>query len=47
LQDFIQSEDSVTTLLDRSALTEECKQLYKGQVRDSIQALSHSHGRHI
>jgi serine/threonine-protein kinase HipA len=32
------------SLIDRSRLSEECKQVYKESVRDSIRALSCSHG---
>jgi serine/threonine-protein kinase HipA len=38
-----QKEREVFSLIDRSALSEECKQLYKEGVRDSSRALSYSH----
>jgi len=40
---FIDSESAVFSLIERSALSAECKQLYKRHVQDSIEALSHSH----
>jgi serine/threonine-protein kinase HipA len=42
VQAFIDSESAVFSLIDRSALSEECKQLYKKYVQDSIAALSYS-----
>jgi hypothetical protein len=42
MQAFIEKENAVLSLIDRSALPEECKQLYKLHVQDSIKALSFS-----
>jgi serine/threonine-protein kinase HipA len=44
---FIEKESAVHSLIDRSTLSEECKQLYKDQVHDSVKALSHSHAGHL
>jgi serine/threonine-protein kinase HipA len=42
MQAFINNASAVDSLIDRSALSEECKQLYKSHVHDSIRALSYS-----
>jgi serine/threonine-protein kinase HipA len=42
MQNFIDSESDVASSIDRSALSETCKQLYKSHVQDSIRALSYS-----
>ncbi len=39
----VEKEREVFSLIDRSALSDECKQIYKDSVRDSIRALSYSH----
>jgi serine/threonine-protein kinase HipA len=44
---FVEKETAVVSLIDRSPLSEECKQLYKSHVRDSIRALSYSYTGHI
>lgn len=44
---FLEKETAVASLIDRSALSSQGKELYKSQVRDSIKALSHSHGGHL
>src|SRR5262249_23479714 len=43
MQAFMDSKGPVFSLIDRSALSEECKRLYQGYVQDSIRALSYSH----
>ena len=43
MQAFIDGESAVFSLIDRSGLSEECKQLYKEHVRDSIKVLSYSY----
>jgi len=43
MESFIASESEVLSLIDRSALSIECRELYQKHVRDSIKALSHSH----
>ena len=40
MQAFIDGESAVFSLIDRSGLPEECKQLYKEHVRDSIKVLA-------
>lgn len=42
LETFIGNGAEVEALIDASALTDECKGLYKAHVRDRIRALSHS-----
>jgi serine/threonine-protein kinase HipA len=39
----VSKEREVFTLIDRSALSEECKQVYRESVRDSMRALAYSH----
>jgi serine/threonine-protein kinase HipA len=39
----VQKEREVFSLIDRSALSKECKRLYKESVRDSSRALAYSH----
>jgi len=43
IQSFIDGESAVLLLIDRSALSEECKHLYKKHVQESIGALSYSY----
>ncbi len=43
MQVFIDRESAVFSLIDRSALSEECKQSYKRHVQDSIRALAYSY----
>ena len=43
MRDAVEKEREVISLIDRSSLSEECKQLYKECVHDSIRALSYSH----
>ena len=45
MQSAVSKEPEVFSLIDRSALSEECKQVYKDSVRDSIRALSYSYDR--
>lgn len=40
---FVERENDVFSLIDRSKLTEGCKQLYRMHVQDSIKALSYSY----
>jgi len=47
MQAFIDNENAVGSLVDRSALSEECKQIYKSHVHDSIKALSYSYAGHL
>jgi serine/threonine-protein kinase HipA len=42
MQSAVSKEPGIFSLVDRSALSEECKQVYKDSVRDSIRALSYS-----
>ncbi|MBY0526817.1 MAG: HipA domain-containing protein [Gemmataceae bacterium] len=42
MQRLRDNESAVCSLIDRSALSEECKQLYKQHVQDSTRALSYS-----
>jgi serine/threonine-protein kinase HipA len=42
MQSAVSKEREVFSLIDRSALSEECKQVYKESVRDSLRALSYS-----
>jgi serine/threonine-protein kinase HipA len=44
LRAFVDKVDAVIALIERSQLSDECKELYRGHVRDSVRALSHSHG---
>ena len=44
MRSFRDSESAVFALIDRSALSEECKRLYRSHVQDSVKALSYSHG---
>jgi serine/threonine-protein kinase HipA len=44
MQGFTDGEESVISLIDRSALPEECKQLYRSHVQDSIRAIGYSCG---
>jgi serine/threonine-protein kinase HipA len=44
MQAFIDRETAAFSLIDRSALSEECKQLYKRHIQDSVRALSYSYG---
>jgi serine/threonine-protein kinase HipA len=43
LQKFVDSKEAVFSLIDRSILPDDCKQLYKEQVQDSLGALSYSY----
>ena len=43
MQAFIDGEGAAASLVDRSALSEECKQLYKSHLKDSITAISYSY----
>lgn len=43
MQGAVAKEREVFSLIDRSQLSDECKQAYKDGVRDSIRALSYSH----
>jgi serine/threonine-protein kinase HipA len=42
MQSAVSKESAIFSLVDRSALSEECKQVYKESVRDSLRALSYS-----
>lgn len=42
MQSAVSKEPGIFSLIDRSALSAECKQVYKDSVRDSIRALSYS-----
>jgi serine/threonine-protein kinase HipA len=42
LKNFIEEQAAVFSLIDCSSLPEECKQLYKGHVKDRVRALSYS-----
>jgi serine/threonine-protein kinase HipA len=42
LQRFVDRKEAVFSLIDRSILPDDCKQLYKEQVQDSVGALSYS-----
>ncbi len=44
---FIDRENAVLALLERSALSDECKQLYKAHMQDSIKALTYSFAGHL
>jgi serine/threonine-protein kinase HipA len=44
---FIEKESTVGSLIARSALSEECKQLYQRHIQDSIRALSYSFAGHV
>ena len=43
MRSVVSKEREVFSLIDRSALPEDCKQVYKESVRDSIGALAYSH----
>ena len=43
MQSAVSKEREVFSLIDRSALSEECKRIYKDNVRDSMRALSYSY----
>ncbi len=43
LKSFVDSEETVFERIDRSILPDDCRQLYKEQVQDSVEALSYSH----
>lgn len=43
LQGFVDHKDAVYSLIDRSILPDECKQLYKDHVQDRVNALSYSY----
>jgi len=43
LQKFVDSKEAVFSLIDRSILPDDCKQLYREQVQDSVGALSYSY----
>jgi serine/threonine-protein kinase HipA len=43
MRDTVEKEPKIFSLIDRSLLSDECKQLYKASVRDSIRALSYSY----
>lgn len=47
LQSFRECETAVISLVDRSSLSEQCKDLYKEHVRDRIKALSYSYAGHV
>ncbi len=42
LRSFVERKDAVIALIDRSALSEECRRMYQGHVRESVRALSYS-----
>ena len=42
MQTAVSKEPEIVSLIDRSVLSEQCQQLYKEHVRDSIRALSYS-----
>lgn len=42
MQSAVSKEPGIFSLIDRSSLSKECKQVYKDSVRDSIRALSYS-----
>ena len=44
MRSAVAKEREVFAFIDRSALSEECKQVYKESVRDSMRALAYSHG---
>jgi serine/threonine-protein kinase HipA len=44
LQSFVDGKEAVFSLIDRSILLEDCKQLYKEHVEESVRALSYSYG---
>jgi serine/threonine-protein kinase HipA len=43
MKEFVEKKEMVFSFVDRSRLPDECKQLYKDHVRDSINALSYSY----
>ena len=43
LREFVDKKDAVFALIDRSALPEDCKQLYKGHVDESAKAIAYSY----
>ena len=43
MRSAVEKAPEIFSLIDRSALSEECRQIYKDCVRDSIRALSYSH----
>ena len=45
VHDTVTKEHAMFSLIERSALAEECKQLYKERVRDSIRAISYSYAQ--
>jgi len=45
MQSAVSKEPEVFSLIDRSALSEECKRVYKDSVRDSMRALAYSYDR--
>jgi serine/threonine-protein kinase HipA len=47
MQAFTDKEGAVASWIDRSALSEQCKQLYKSHIHDSIRALSYSYAGHL
>ena len=44
MRSAVEKEREIFSLIDRSALSEQCRQIYKESVRDSMRALSYSHG---
>ena len=42
LQSFVGQKEAVFSRIDRSTLPDECKQLYKEQVRSRVSAISYS-----
>lgn len=45
MQTAVGKEPEIFSLIERSALTEPCKRLYKDHVSDSIRALSYSYAK--
>ncbi len=43
LQSFVDQKEAVFSLIDRSILPDDCKQLYKEHVQDRVRALSYSY----
>lgn len=43
LQRFVDSQEAMFSLIDRSLLPDDCKQLYKQHVQDSVRALAYSY----
>jgi serine/threonine-protein kinase HipA len=43
LQSFVDQKEAVFSLIDRSLLPDDCKQLYKEHVQDSVNAIAYSY----